>query len=169
MFRQATTPALRATASASKQQARSFVSKAQFIGRLGAAPEKGTTAAGKEYLRYTIAVSKPPRRDAEGSEYQVILDEAGCECPATKHPPSRLFPSTNAKFADPARESSWFTLFNFREGPAGGSLENLAAGSLLYVEANIDTVSNTNADGTPNKQYLFRETSHRVLSKPRSE
>ncbi|TYJ58613.1 hypothetical protein B9479_000824 [Cryptococcus floricola] len=144
MFRQATTPALRATASASKQQARSFVSKAQFIGRLGATPEKGTTAAGKEYFRYTIAVNKPPRRDAEG---KVILDEAGY----------------------PTRESSWFTLFNFRDGPVTGNLENLAAGSLLYVEANIDTVSNTNADGTPNKQYVFRETSHRVLSKPRSE
>ncbi|ODN81837.1 hypothetical protein L202_02200 [Cryptococcus amylolentus CBS 6039] len=144
MFRQATTPALRATASASKQQARSFVSKAQFIGRLGATPEKGTTAAGREYLRYALAVSKPPKRDAEG---KVILDEAGY----------------------PARESSWFTLFSFRQGNAAGSLENLAAGSLLYVEANIDTVSGTNADGTPNKQYLFRETSHRVLSKPRSE
>ncbi|ODO09993.1 hypothetical protein I350_02217 [Cryptococcus amylolentus CBS 6273] len=161
MFRQATTPALRATASASKQQARSFVSKAQFIGRLGATPEKGTTAAGREYLRYALAVSKPPKRDAEGSESPL--------CPATKHSPSRLFPGTKAKFADPARESSWFTLFSFRQGNAAGSLENLAAGSLLYVEANIDTVSGTNADGTPNKQYLFRETSHRVLSKPRSE
>ncbi|WVQ73265.1 hypothetical protein IAR50_002833 [Cryptococcus sp. DSM 104548] len=144
MFRQSTLPALRATASASKQQTRSFISKAQFIGRLGAAPEKGTTANGKDYYKYALAVSKPPRRDAEG---KVILDESGY----------------------PVRESSWFTLFNFREGVAAGSLENLPAGSLLYVEASIDSVTNTGADGNPNKQYLFKETSHRVISRPRSE
>ncbi|KIR24988.1 hypothetical protein I307_05098, partial [Cryptococcus deuterogattii 99/473] len=52
--------------------------------------------------------------------------------------------------ADP----SWFTIFNFNER-AEARIESLVPGSLLYVE------------GT--KQYVFREVSHKVLSKPRQE
>ncbi|OCF30435.1 hypothetical protein I317_07901 [Kwoniella heveanensis CBS 569] len=144
MFRSAAVPALRA-ARAPLNQTRSFVSKAQIVGRLGAAPEKGTTANGREFYRYSLAVTKPPKRDAEGKP---VLDEQGY----------------------PVRESNWFTVFNFNER-AAESVQKLQAGSLLYVEANIDTITNPpTAEGQPgNKSYVFRESSHKVLSRPKGE
>lgn len=48
--------------------ARTFVSRATFVGRLGTAPEKSTTSAGQPYYKYPLAVSKPPKRDANGSK-----------------------------------------------------------------------------------------------------
>ncbi|WVR06459.1 hypothetical protein IAU60_003490 [Kwoniella sp. DSM 27419] len=143
MFRSTALPSLRAMRA--PLQARTFVSKAQLVGRLGAAPEKATTSSGQEYYRYALAVSKPPKKDAEG---KLVLDEQGY----------------------PVRDSSWFTVFNFNERNAE-YLEKLQAGSLLYVEANIDTITSApSEDGTPGvKQYVFRETSHRVLSKPKAE
>ncbi|KGB75021.3 hypothetical protein CNBG_0859 [Cryptococcus deuterogattii R265] len=97
-------------------------------------------------LQVPLAVSKAPKRDADG---KVILDEGGY--------PVR---------ADP----SWFTIFNFNER-AEARIESLVPGSLLYVEANIDTITSPAAtDGSPGtKQYVFREVSHKVLSKPRQE
>ncbi|OWZ61284.1 hypothetical protein AYX15_06511 [Cryptococcus neoformans] len=73
--------------------------------------------------------------------------------------------------ADPVRaDPSWFTIFNFNER-AEARIESLVPGSLLYVEANIDTITSPAAtDGSPGtKQYVFREVSHKVLSKPRQE
>ncbi|XAO21491.1 hypothetical protein I312_100242 [Cryptococcus bacillisporus CA1280] len=143
MFR----PAIaRPAASLARPLARTFVSRATFVGRLGTAPEKSTTSAGQPYYKYPLAVSKPPKRDADG---KVILDEGGY--------PVR---------ADP----SWFTIFNFNER-AEARIESLVPGSLLYVEANIDTITSpAAADGAPGtKQYVFREVSHKVLSKPRQE
>ncbi|OXH34302.1 hypothetical protein J008_02708 [Cryptococcus neoformans] len=142
MFR----PLARTAAPAARAHTRSFVSRATFVGRLGTAPEKSTTSAGQPYYKYPLAVSKPPKRDAEG---KVILDEGGY--------PVR---------ADP----SWFTIFNFNER-AEARIESLVPGSLLYVEANIDTITSPAAtDGSPGtKQYVFREVSHKVLSKPRQE
>ncbi|OWZ72501.1 hypothetical protein AYX14_02106 [Cryptococcus neoformans] len=142
MFR----PLARTAAPAARAHARSFVSRATFVGRLGTAPEKSTTSAGQPYYKYPLAVSKPPKRDAEG---KVILAEGGY--------PVR---------ADP----SWFTIFNFNER-AEARIESLVPGSLLYVEANIDTITSPAAtDGSPGtKQYVFREVSHKVLSKPRQE
>ncbi|WWD18598.1 hypothetical protein CI109_103051 [Kwoniella shandongensis] len=144
MFRSTALPTLRA-ARATAQQTRSFVSKAQLVGRLGAAPEKGKTSSGTTYYRYSVGTTKPPKKDAEGN---VVVDEQGY----------------------PVRESSWFTVFNFNER-ASESLEKLKAGQLLYVEANIDTVTTPSAeDGSGGqKQYVFRELSHRVLSKPKTE
>ncbi|WRT67912.1 uncharacterized protein IL334_004886 [Kwoniella shivajii] len=142
MFRSTALPSLKAIRVPA--QTRSFVSKAQLVGRLGAAPEKGTTSSGQEYFRYNLAVTKPPRKDAEGKP---VLDEQGY----------------------PVRDSSWFTVFNFRER-AAESLERLQPGSLLYVEAQIDTITTPPAGDQPgSKQYVFRENSHRVLSKPKSE
>lgn len=63
MFR----PLARTAAPAARAHARSFVSRATFVGRLGTAPEKSTTSAGQPYYKYPLAVSKPPKRDAEGS------------------------------------------------------------------------------------------------------
>ncbi|WWC62728.1 uncharacterized protein I303_105325 [Kwoniella dejecticola CBS 10117] len=141
MFRPTVLKSLRAPT----QQTRSFVSKAQLVGRLGAAPEKGITASGQDYYRYSLAVTKPAKRDAEGKP---VLDDQGY----------------------PIRDSSWFTVFNFREN-AAAAVERLQAGSLLYVEAQIDTVTTPPpAEGQPgNKQYVFRETSHKVLSRPKTE
>ncbi|WWC88516.1 uncharacterized protein L201_003427 [Kwoniella dendrophila CBS 6074] len=143
MLRSTASPALKALRAPAFS--RSFVSKAQLVGRLGAAPEKGTTASGQDYYRYSLAVQKPAKRDAEGKP---VLDEQGY----------------------PVRESSWFTVFNFRER-AAEQAERLQAGSLLYVEANIDTITTPpSAEGQPgNKQYVFRELSHKVLSKPKGE
>ncbi|KAK6908050.1 hypothetical protein I203_102051 [Kwoniella mangroviensis CBS 8507] len=67
MFRSTALKSLRAPLQA-QTQTRSFVSKAQLVGRLGAAPEKGTTSGGQDYYRYSLAVTKPGKRDAEGSE-----------------------------------------------------------------------------------------------------
>ncbi|KAK8858702.1 hypothetical protein IAR55_002931 [Kwoniella newhampshirensis] len=143
MFRSTALPTLRA-AQATARQTRSFVSKAQLVGRLGAAPEKGTTSSGTDYYRYSIGTSKPVKKDAEGKP---IVDEQGY----------------------PVRESSWFTVFNFNE-KAAESLQNLKAGQLLYVEANIDTITSPAQDGSAgSKQYVFRETSHKVLSRPKTE
>ncbi|WVQ65642.1 hypothetical protein V865_003081 [Kwoniella europaea PYCC6329] len=144
MFRSTALKSLRAPLQA-QTQSRSFVSKAQLVGRLGAAPEKGTTSGGQDYYRYSLAVTKPGKRDAEGKP---VLDEQGY----------------------PVRESSWFTVFNFKER-AAEALEKLQPGSLLYVEAQIDTITTPPpADGQPgSKQYVFRESSHRVLSKPKSD
>lgn len=65
MFR----PSLARTAAPlARAHARSFVSRATFVGRLGTAPEKSTTSAGQPYYKYPLAVSKPPKRDAEGSK-----------------------------------------------------------------------------------------------------
>lgn len=86
-------PAARAHA-----HARSFVSRATFVGRLGTAPEKSTTSAGQPYYKYPLAVSKPPKRDAEGSKSrpvpprpcsppaEVILDEGGCQSSSPSAP-----------------------------------------------------------------------------------
>lgn len=63
MFR----PLARTAAPAARAHTRSFVSRATFVGRLGTAPEKSTTSAGQPYYKYPLAVSKPPKRDAEGS------------------------------------------------------------------------------------------------------
>ncbi|WVW84826.1 hypothetical protein I302_106861 [Kwoniella bestiolae CBS 10118] len=143
MFRSTALKTLRAPAA--QMQTRSFVSKAQLVGRLGAVPEKGTTSGGQDYYRYSLAVTKPGKRDAEGKP---VLDEQGY----------------------PVRESSWFTVFNFKDR-AAEALEKLQPGSLLYVEAQIDTITAPPpAEGQPgSKQYVFRESSHRVLSKPKSE
>ncbi|RSH88266.1 uncharacterized protein EHS24_000800 [Apiotrichum porosum] len=46
-------------------QSRGFA-KATLIGRLGAVPEVRDSANGKKYVRYTIAVSRPPKRDENG-------------------------------------------------------------------------------------------------------
>ncbi|WWC96239.1 hypothetical protein V866_003106 [Kwoniella sp. B9012] len=144
MFRSTAFKSIRAPLQA-QTQTRTFVSKAQLVGRLGAAPEKGTTSGGQDYYRYSLAVTKPGKRDAEGKP---VLDEQGY----------------------PVRESSWFTVFNFKER-AAEALEKLQPGSLLYVEAQIDTITTPPpADGQPgSKQYVFRESSHRVLSKPKSD
>lgn len=65
MFR----PALaRPAASLARAPTRSFVSRATFVGRLGTAPEKSTTSAGQPYYKYPLAVSKAPKRDADGSK-----------------------------------------------------------------------------------------------------
>ncbi|WVN90609.1 uncharacterized protein L203_105850 [Cryptococcus depauperatus CBS 7841] len=140
LFRTSTTSCR--TAAIGLNQARTFMSKATFIGRLGQVPEKATTSNGIPYYRYALAVSKPPKRDAEG---KVIIDESGF----------------------PVRESSWFTIFSFNER-AEASLQNLAPGTLLYVEANIDAnvLPPTSEGAPPNKTYLFRESSHKVLSRP---
>nr|ODN89844.1 hypothetical protein L204_06121 [Cryptococcus depauperatus CBS 7855] len=132
LFRTSTTSCR--TAAIGLNQARTFMSKATFIGRLGQVPEKATTSNGIPYYRYALAVSKPPKRDAEGI---------------------------------PVRESSWFTIFSFNER-AEASLQNLAPGTLLYVEANIDAnvLPPTSEGAPPNKTYLFRESSHKVLSRP---
>ncbi|KIR57081.1 hypothetical protein I315_00242 [Cryptococcus gattii Ru294] len=65
MFRPAVA---RPAASLARPSARSFVSRATFVGRLGTAPEKSTTSAGQPYYKYPLAVSKPPKRDADGSK-----------------------------------------------------------------------------------------------------
>lgn len=65
MFRPAVA---RPAASLARAPARSFVSRATFVGRLGTAPEKSTTSAGQPYYKYPLAVSKPPKRDADGSK-----------------------------------------------------------------------------------------------------
>ncbi|OCF57114.1 hypothetical protein L486_05973 [Kwoniella mangroviensis CBS 10435] len=159
MFRSTALKSLRAPLQA-QTQTRSFVSKAQLVGRLGAAPEKGTTSGGQDYYRYSLAVTKPGKRDAEGI-YTVQL----CLLPCRKT--TQLIDLVPL---DPVRESSWFTVFNFKER-AAEALEKLQPGSLLYVEAQIDTITTPPpADGQPgSKQYVFRESSHRVLSKPKSD
>lgn len=95
MFR----PSLARTAAPlARAHARSFVSRATFVGRLGTAPEKSTTSAGQPYYKYPLAVSKPPKRDAEGSKSrplpprpcsppaEVILDEGGCQSSSPSAP-----------------------------------------------------------------------------------
>lgn len=72
MFR----PLARTAAPAARAHARSFVSRATFVGRLGTAPEKSTTSAGQPYYKYPLAVSKPPKRDAEGSTSPLPLPPA---------------------------------------------------------------------------------------------
>ncbi|WVQ83033.1 hypothetical protein IAT38_005171 [Cryptococcus sp. DSM 104549] len=141
MFRANAIPALR-SARAQVQQTRSFVSKAQFVGRLGAAPERHSTQAGTSYFKYAIATNKPPKKDADG---KLITDANGY----------------------PVRETNWYTIFNFNDRQAE-YLEKLVPGSLLFVEATIDVLTTPAAvEGEAgSKQYVFRESSHRVLSKP---
>ncbi|KIR68662.1 hypothetical protein I314_01085, partial [Cryptococcus bacillisporus CA1873] len=127
MFR----PAIaRPAASLARPLARTFVSRATFVGRLGTAPEKSTTTAGQPYYKYPLAVSKPPKRDADGSK---------SPSPPPARPAHHLQRSSSTKAAvtsrtDPVRaDPSWFTIFNFNER-AEARIESLVPGSLLYVE-----------------------------------
>jgi hypothetical protein len=53
------------------------VAKATFIGRLGGTPTVHQTANGKEFVRYSIATNRPPKRDDAG---EMVKSEDGCKC-----------------------------------------------------------------------------------------
>ncbi|KAK4684982.1 single-strand DNA-binding protein, partial [Tremellales sp. Uapishka_1] len=63
MFRQSLLSSAKAVP---KMQARAY-SKATIIGRLGAPPVEKTSANGKPYFHYPLAVSKPPKKNADGN------------------------------------------------------------------------------------------------------
>ncbi|ADV22066.1 hypothetical protein I305_02021 [Cryptococcus gattii E566] len=170
MFRPAVA---RPAASLARAPARSFVSRATFVGRLGTAPEKSTTSAGQPYYKYPLAVSKPPKRDADGSKSPPRVTPPS----VPRHPlTTRRGHPRRRRLSLPAQTPSVLTP---RGSPSststsaprpGSSLSCLAPCSMSKVP-NIDTITSpAAADGAPGtKQYVFREVSHKVLSKPRQE
>ncbi|GFZ45029.1 hypothetical protein JCM24511_02755 [Saitozyma sp. JCM 24511] len=130
-------PTLRAAAN----QHRTMYSKATIVGRLGAAPAAKEGANGKSYYIYSLASSKPPRRNANG---EIILGEDG----------------------RPVRDTNWFSIFNFAENAAPG-MDRLQAGDLVMVEASLDTRALGGAEGEPvRKEIVLREINHRILDRP---
>ncbi|RSH90973.1 hypothetical protein EHS25_010149 [Saitozyma podzolica] len=123
-------PTLRAAAN----QHRTMYSKATIVGRLGAAPAAKEGANGKSYYIYSLASSKPPRRNANG---EIILGEDG----------------------RPVRDTNWFSIFNFAENAAPG-MDRLQAGDLVMVEGRRVSVSVIDRSGDAEDQSARAASLH---------